>query len=253
MSQPAKNQFRLPVQNDELSEKETELKKELEKLQTQKAQKINALKLEEAKRKKELEGKRNALLEEADHYDNLSLRTFSPEDKKFYAQAAVDARNKAFEIEIEPQVDLSHEGKPGVIERILSHAGTVYAALIIFGLVAWFSHKMVFQIGDEINSINMAAAKAQDLSQMVPPSIGQMTFQKGWYTWMTISFDLIALIVIMALIAPDKLFFLLPFTKNSQKAWKAFSGQSESQKQWQSYAYVALILLFLAISHLGGK
>lgn len=258
MSQVANKSFRLPVETDELAQKEIELQNELEKLQKQKIQKANSLKAEEASRKKELEVQIEKLIKHAEHCDNLSLRAFSPEDKSFYAREAANSRTEAEEIGVVLNVDKKQdivevEGKAGILERMLSHAGTLYAALFIFALVAFVSHKMVFKIGEEINAINMAASKAQDLSQMVPPSIGQMTFQKGWYTWMTISFDLIALIVIMALIAPDKLFFLLPFTKNSQKAWKAFSNQPETQKQWQSYAYVALILLFLAISHLGGK
>lgn len=143
---------------------------------------------------------------------------------------------------------------PSVWERILGHAGTLWVALAMFLAMAGVCYKMVHKLGAEITSINAAANASGDLSAMVPPSVGLMTFQKGWFTWMTISLDLVALLVMMVLIAPDKLYYILPFTKDSKnKAWKGFNGLEEGSKQWLAFGYIAVFLLFLALSHLGGK
>lgn len=245
--------------NDDFAKKEQQLKDQLASLDQQKKQHEADLKIQEAARLKQLRENREAHLEDARQYEELSLRAVTAEDKTFYVQEARNARKLAAAISLpedkieaqEPEHSVSE--RPGFFEKILSSVGTVWGAMAIFIIVAIISNIMVFKIADEINAINKVAETAGNLSQMVPPSIGKMSFQKGWFTWMTISIDLIALIVIMALIAPDKLYFLLPFTKQSVRAWKPFSNQTEEQKQWQSFAYVALILLFLAISHLGGK
>jgi hypothetical protein len=249
--------FRVAVDTDDLDNKELQLKNELAKIEEERLQRQTELKANELKKIDEAKAKKAELLADAEHFETLSLKAYSADDKKFYAESAMEARTKAKAIVI-PGEDMvmlvePEPEKAGWIERALSHRAALFVALLFFAGVAILSRHMVFEIGDEINAINLAAAKSQDLSQMVPPSIGQMTFQKGWFNWMTISIDLAALMIILALIAPDKLFFLLPFTSKIIQAWKPFSEQSESQKQWQSFAYVALILLFLALSHLGAK
>lgn len=245
-------------ENSDFDKKETELREGLLKLEQQKREHTIALKNQEAAKLVQQKEKREELLEDAKNYEELSLRALNSEDKIFYVQEARLARKQAAEIHL-PDDDVAvdtqvlYNERPGFFENILSHVGTVYSALFIFLGVAFLSHYMVFKIGDEINVLNKLANDAGNLSQMIPPSIGLMSFQKGWFTWMTIGIDLIALILIMAIIAPDKLFFLLPFTKKPVRSWQSFTKQEEHQKQWQSFAYVALILLFLAICQLGGK
>ncbi len=247
------------AESSDLDKKEAELREGLLKLEQQKREQIIALKNQEAAKLVQQKQKREELLEDAKNYEELSLRALNSEDKVFYVQEARVARKQAAEIHLPDDDDvavdtkLQYNERPGFFENILSHVGTVYSALFIFLGVAFLSHYMVFKIGDEINTLNKLANDAGNLSQMIPPSIGLMSFQKGWFTWMTIGIDLIALILIMAIIAPDKLFFLLPFTKKPVRSWQAFAKQEEQQKQWQSFAYVALILLFLAICQLGGK
>jgi hypothetical protein len=254
--------FRVAVDADDLDSKEIQLKEQLAKIEEERLERQAELKANELRKIEEAKAKKASLLADADHFETLSLKAFSSDDKKSYADFAMEARKSARAIVIPGEAEGLHSArldseseaeKAGWIERALSHRAAMFVALFIFAGVAILSRHMVFEIGDEINAINLAAAKSQDLSQMVPPSIGQMTFQKGWFNWMTISIDLAALMIILALIAPDKLFFLLPFTSKIIQAWKPFSEQSESQKQWQSFAYVALILLFLALSHLGAK
>lgn len=240
---------------EDFEAKKAELLKGLEEIKEKEAEQQKQALMEEANKLIALRQKKKDLLDQVKKFEEMSLKAHSADDKVFYAQEAIDCQNEANEISLPEDVYATQEEieTPGIFEKLLSSVGTVWGALAIFVLVAFLANYMVFKIADEINLINKLAQDAGNLSQMVPPSIGKMSFQKGWFTWMTISIDLIALILIMALIAPDKLFFLLPFTKHSVKAWKSFSNQPEEQKQWQAFAYVALILLFLAISHLGGK
>ncbi len=134
-------------------------------------------------------------------------------------------------------------------EKVLSHTGSLIFAVALFLGLSWFSYYNVELIGDEINEYNKAAQAAGDVSAMLPPSISQLAFQKAWFSWMNIFTSLIGAIAILAVIAPAQLIFILPFTQTPKQRWKHFFEQSEEQKQWQSFGYVAAVLLFLALCH----
>lgn len=136
-----------------------------------------------------------------------------------------------------------------VWEKALSHTGSLVFAILLFAGLSWFCFYNVELIGNEINAYNKAAQAAGDVSAMLPPSISQMSFQKAWFSWMNIFTSLIGAIAILAVIAPAHLIFILPFTKTPTLKWKHFFEQSEEQKQWQSFGYVAAVLLFLALCH----
>lgn len=240
----------------DLDAQEQELMEKMQQIAQQRKEAAAQQAIQESKRLEGLRAKRKELLEKSKKYDEMSLKATNADDKILYADEALEARKEAYEIvlpedSIEAPVEIAE--KPGLFEWILSSVGTGWFAMILFIALALLSYHNVFKIAEEINAINKIAQDTGNMSQMLPPSIGKMSFQKGWFNWMTISLDFLALILIMAVISPDKLYFLLPFTKNPVKAWKPFNNQSEEQKQWQSFAYVALILLFLCISHLGGK
>ncbi|MER0439627.1 hypothetical protein [Emticicia sp. W12TSBA100-4] len=240
----------------DLDAQEQELKQKMNEIAEQRQAAAAQAAIAEKKRLEGLRAKRKELLDKSRKYDEMSLKATTADDKILYADEALQAKQEAYEIVLpedsqEAPVEIAE--KPGVFEWILSSVGTGWFAMILFVALALLSYHNVFKIAEEINEINKIAQDTGNMSQMLPPSIGKMSFQKGWFNWMTISLDFLALILIMAVISPDKLYFLLPFTKNPVKAWKPFNNQSEEQKQWQSFAYVALILLFLCISHLGGK
>lgn len=251
---PAKGMEVLKDDVPDLDFQEQELQKQMEQLAQQRKDAAAQSAIQEKKRLDSLRAKRKELLEKSRKYDEMSLKATSADDKILYADEALQAKQEAYEIvlpedsEVAP-VEIAE--KPGVFEWILSSVGTGWFAMILFIALALLSYHNVFKIAEEINAINKIAADSGNTSQMLPPSIGKMSFQKGWFNWMTISLDFLALILVMAVISPDKLYFLLPFTKNPVKAWKPFNNQSEEQKQWQSFAYVALILLFLCLSHMG--
>lgn len=240
----------------DLDAQEQELKKQMEEIAQQRKAAAAQAAIAEKKRLEGLRAKRKELLEKSRKYDEMSLKATSADDKILYADEALQAKQEAYEIVLPEDSEVAPvevAEKPGVFEWLLSSVGTGWFAMVLFIALALLSYHNVFKIAEEINAINKIAQDTGNMSQMLPPSIGKMSFQKGWFNWMTISLDFLALILIMAVISPDKLYFLLPFTKNPVKAWKPFNNQTEEQKQWQSFAYVALILLFLCISHLGGK
>lgn len=238
----------------DLDAQEQLLREQMDKLAEQRRNAAVQAAIQEQKRLDGLRAKRKELLEKSRKYDEMSLKATSADDKILYADEALQAKQEAYEIVLPEDSDKSPveiAEKPGTFEWILSSVGTGWFAMILFIALALLSYHNVFKIAEEINAINKIAQDTGNMSQMLPPSIGKMSFQKGWFNWMTISLDFLALILIMAVISPDKLYFLLPFTKNPVKAWKPFNNQSEEQKQWQSFAYVALILLFLCLSHMG--
>lgn len=239
----------------DLDAKEQELRQQIEQLAQQRKDAAVQEAIQEKKRLDGLRAKRKELLEKSRKYDEMSLKATSADDKILYADEALQAKQEAYEIVLPEDSDekapVEIAEKPGWFEWILSSVGTGWVAMILFVALALLSYYNVFKIAEEINAINKIAQDSGNMSQMLPPSIGKMSFQKGWFNWMTISLDFLALILVMAVISPDKLYFLLPFTKNPVKAWKPFNNQSEEQKQWQSFAYVALILLFLCFSHMG--
>lgn len=238
----------------DLDAQEQELRKQMDQLAQQRKDAAAQVAIQEKKRLDGLRAKRKELLEKSRKYDEMSLKATSADDKILYADEALQAKQEAYEIVLPEDSQVAPveiAEKPGVFEWLLSSVGTGWFAMILFIALALLSYHNVFKIAEEINNINKIAQDSGNISQMLPPSIGKMSFQKGWFNWMTISIDFLALIFIMMVIAPDKLYFLLPFTKNPVKAWKPFNNQSEEQKQWQSFAYVVSILLFLCLSHMG--
>lgn len=238
----------------DLDAQEQELRVKMEQIAQQRRDEATQAANAEKKRLEGLRGKRKELLEKSRKYDELSLKATSADDKIMYADEALQAKQEAYEIVLPEDSDeapVEVAEKPGLFEWILSSVGTGWFAMVLFVALALLSYHNVFKIAEEINAINKIAQDSGNMSQMLPPSIGKMSFQKGWYNWMTISLDFLALILIMAVVSPEKLYFLLPFTKTPVTAWKPFNNQSEEQKQWQSFAYVALFLLFLCLSHMG--
>lgn len=152
-----------------------------------------------------------------------------------------------------PNTIVETEHKPSFTEKILSHSGTIYAALIMLIGLAYFSYDQAQDIGRSITEINKIAADNGNPSQLLPPDISKMSLQKAWIGWLNVFTCFAVLLVLLAIVAPDKLFFLLPFTKQPVDKWKSFFSQSEEQKQWQSFAWFAVILLALVLSLQAGK
>lgn len=152
-----------------------------------------------------------------------------------------------------PTVLMGVEHKPSFTEKILSHSGTIYAALIMLIGLAYFSYDQAQDIGRSITEINKLAEANGNPSQLLPPDISKMSLQKAWIGWLNVFTCFAVLLVLLAIVAPDKLFFLLPFTKQPVDKWKSFFSQSEEQKQWQSFAWFAVILLALVLSLQAGK
>lgn len=84
--------------NDDFAKKEQQLKEQLASLDQQRKQQENALKQQEAARIIQLRENREALLEDARQFEELSLRAVTTEDKIFYVQEARNARKSAAEI-----------------------------------------------------------------------------------------------------------------------------------------------------------
>lgn len=231
-------------------------------------EKIELRKELEAKKLAAMEAKRDALLQEKK--DLLAKATGLESKAAIYKMredidevmeerevclarvAAIDAElGTVAEVEV-PQpneVNEVQEEKETFWEKALSSTGTLVFAVVLFGFLSWFSYGRVEAIGEDINVVNKLAQDSGDISQMLPPSISKMSFQKAWFSWLTIFSSLLGAIVIMAVIAPAQLIFILPFTKTPVKKWKHFFEQEEHQKQWQSGFYVAVILFFLALCH----
>lgn len=244
-----------------------EEKKQLEAKREQLEAAIEAKRVAAEKEKQaELEARREELIAER---DTLLLVAESWEKKAALYKMAEDidhaiAENfrclaRAAEIDRQlgvavdnPQAESYEEQLPEkmtIWEKVLSHSGSLVFAVLVFAAMSWFCFHNVEVIGDEINAYNKAAQMAGDVSAMLPPSISQMSFQKAWFSWMNIFSSLIGAIAILAVIAPAHLIFILPFTKTPTLKWKHFFEQSEEQKQWQSFGYVAAVLLFLALCH----
>jgi hypothetical protein len=138
--------------------------------------------------------------------------------------------------------------QPGLFERVFSHWATLLVSAVFFLICAWACLHMVESIGDRINQLNSEAMASGNNGGMLPPSISMLSYQKLWYSGLLVFCSLLVSLLIMAIIAPAQLFFILPFTNlNNTKKWKSFYEQSEYQKQWQSFAYLALILLFISM------
>jgi hypothetical protein len=144
--------------------------------------------------------------------------------------------------------------KQTFFELAFGHAGALVLSCVLFLLLAAFCNKQVGNLNEEINAWNKAAQDSGNMTQMLPPSISKLNMQKMWFSWLNVFCTLLGGIGVMGVLAPDKLLFILPFTeKKPIKRWRAFNEQTESQKQWQSFAYLACVLFFLAICQLAAK
>lgn len=110
---------------DDFQKKEQELKEQLASLDQQKKQHEAALKNQEAARLKQLKEDRTLHLENAEQFEELSLRALSNKDKIFYVQEAHTARKLAAEIvlpdddvrpatSVEPKISLGISTTKGI-------------------------------------------------------------------------------------------------------------------------------------------
>lgn len=228
---------------------------------------VNAQKQLEATRKqkadaqqKEQEQKRirkAALIAEAEHYEALANEPdLKKSDVDNRLQWAAEARNQAALIYIEGE----EQPAPSFVQKISEKLTSLFAWLFGHGLgwtfqiavlfiVAYFCYSKVMDWKVAIQAINAKYAALDQPTQMLAPPLDETDLQKVFYDKFVLFIDLFTAFVIMLILAPDKLFQILPFAKISKKIWSGYATLPEQQKQWLSFAWCALVLLVTIWSH----
>jgi hypothetical protein len=243
-----KSSIKVPIDVEDIDRKISDLEKlKIQQLQKQveheEQQRVLAEKEKIRLRNEAIEWERKAeLYKDREDIDEAMLN----------AKKSWEEFNALFEEEKETESAQASEpvemAMPGLFERVFSHWATLLVSAVFFLICGWACLHMVESIGDRINQLNSEAMASGNNGGMLPPSISMLSYQKLWYSGLLVFSSLLVSLLVMAIIAPAQLFFILPFTNlNNTKKWKGFYDQSENQKQWQSFAYLALILLFIAM------
>ncbi|WP_144080063.1 cell envelope integrity protein TolA [Flectobacillus major] len=245
------------VLNNNFDKKEEELQaaildaqKQLENTRKQKAE-------AEAKQLEQKRARKATLLAEAENYEALANDpNLQKADVDARLQWAAEARKQAAQIYIEGEelpiptfVEKVSEKLTAVFAWLFGHGlGWMFQIAILF-IVAYFCYSKVMDWKVAIQAINAKYAALDQPTQMLAPPLDETDLQKVFYDKFVLFIDLFTAFVIMLILAPDKLFQILPFAKISKKIWSGYATLPEQQKQWLSFAWCALVLLVTIWSH----
>ncbi len=172
------------------------------------------------------------------------------------------AENKRLEKEAKDRYKvLSGQDKIGeVVSRITDYFNQFFLWLFGHGMgwtlqigillvVGWYCYDKVMDWKIAIQAMNAKFAALDQPTQMLAPPLDESNIQQVFYDKFVLMIDLFFSFLIMLIIAPDKLFQILPFTKINKRLWSGYSELPEDKKQWLAFAWCALVLFVTIYSH----
>ena len=246
-------------EQDPISEIEEFEEREKSKLETAKA------KLEELKQKKlQIKQEENEKLVTTkqlhlDNYNHYLKKAGECEDIKGeqrFRKWAEDELRLANEIQVEgfgePIVQVQKSFSENAFKWVFTHFGSWILQIGLLLLVANFCYNKVMVQKEQIMQINTHYAELGQTTMMIAPPLDEKTIQQIWFDKYQLIGDMGFALFMLLVLAPHILLTLLPFIKLPKNLWISYQTIPETQKQWLSFAWSALVLLMVVMSH-GGR
>jgi hypothetical protein len=189
------------------------------------------------------------------HYLSEAQKATTIEDEKKLRGWAEDELRQANEILVDGFVINVEKPKVSFKENALKWLFTHFGSwIIIVGILlvgATFCYNHVIEQKELIMKINSIYASSGQTSMMIAPPLDERNIQQIWFDKFQLIVDMGFALFMLLVLSPHNLLSLLPFTKLPKNLWLSYQSIPETQKQWLSFAWCSLVLLVLALSHLG--
>lgn len=222
-------------------------------------QRISELKLEEEaaeqQRIEKLKVDKIELLESYAHYSKKAEEQTDPkEEQKFRKWANSElALANAIEVNVENESEKVIMPVTPFRERALNwlftHFGSWILQILLLLGAATFCYQKVIDQTAQIQKINSYLDSSGRVTEMIAPPLDLSDVQQIWFDKYRLISDMGFALFMLLVLAPHILLTLLPFIQLPKKLWVSFQQIPETQKQWLSFAWSALVLLVVIMSH----
>jgi len=232
---------------------------EKEKLNAAKA-KLDELKQKRLQLKQEEDEKlaknKQLHLDNYNHYLTKAGECQDIKDEQRFRKWAEDELRLANEIQIEgfgePVVQEQKKFSENVFKWFFTNFGSWILQIGLLLFVANFCYNKVMVQKKQIMEINTHYAELGQTTMMIAPPLDEKTIQQIWFDKYQLIGDMGFALFMLLVLAPHILLTLLPFIKLPKSLWISYQSIPETQKQWLSFAWSALVLLVVIMSH-GGR